>query len=248
MEIQEKISRACEILEKSLHGQRPAVLTSFGPRSMLLTHMLREWHTHEFEAIFFRHPFFPKKQHFAETTIARWDLTCHQNIAPSGSWIANGEVCYAYGQSDLNPQGIFGIKIDREEPRQHWPYLCGKADLLECHRGKTEWPWKNLITAVKDESEVQHRGDGILIFNPITSFSDEEVWALIDEYKVPVDDMVYESIGGVWKKKADRAFDPTQIAYCNLCFAGDVKVKCPKSGLMMDTILPRYLAPEFYKG
>ena len=75
--LQDKIDWSLErVSEIVKQYRRPLIYTGFGKDAMVMHHMLRTA-GYDFDCMFHRDPFFPKKYRFANRIIEEWNLPCY---------------------------------------------------------------------------------------------------------------------------------------------------------------------------
>lgn len=241
---------------------RPAVLSSFGKDSLVLLDLVKQagfaW-----PVVFFREPRFPEKYAFANRVIEDSGLTVYDYPARGRSVLAqNGRVeivnHYPFGAKEIlvpmnlhEPEGFVG------------KYVCAKDDLLSAPVGNFAVPWGVFLCGHRDKDNDPTQGSLKLhvdqkqtvgcptIAFPLRAWTDEQIWAYIQEHDLPIHADRYEYRNGAWLEKENKAANPDWFAACSRCLDknGPEYVYCPKARGMINNIgkeVPQTNVPTYY--
>lgn len=222
----------------------PAVMCSFGKDSMAVLHLMRTINP-DLPIIFHREPFQPHKYAYANRIIAEWDLTVY-DFPPERTEVQEGggefEVMNYYplggGKNCALPTG-FRMPLTGEK------VVCGLREVYGKPTGTFNYPWnvvfhghKNcdvdpVMGAVPLYADYALNVDCATAVFPLRTWTDADVWAYLEENKVPLHtDRYMKRTDGAWRERADKTHNPDYITACTSCMlsSNPRAVPCPKLG------------------
>lgn len=223
--------------------KNPALMCSFGKDSMVLLALLSGKGI-RLPVIFFRQPFFPKKQAFAMEMIEKYDLVAYDYPPSATSMANNGTVCEVIRHYQIGQQYLSISDGNLYEPEEG-KYLCGLRDLLEKPKGTFQMPWDVLFCGHKSSDNDplagnlalhvdihQHAGAATLAY-PLREWSDKDVWDYIKAFNIPFHEERYDDVE--MTDKEDKSFNPDYLPCCTRCIDKNQPeaVECPKTGLQV---------------
>lgn len=242
--LQDKIQTALEVI-REMPGLSPVVMSSFGKDSMVLLDLVKRVRG-KLPILFFREPFFPEKYAFANRQILENGYSVYDYPPLSTAVNKKGEafeISNFYQAGTVNeyifcPTGI-------ETPVEGEPYLCGLYDLLNKPTGTFTFPWDTVLLGHKSSdtdpmldkcpltSHVVKSGPLNAIF-PIKDFTDADVWAYHNEFKLPVHHSRYSN----GCELSDKSKNPDYFPACMACIDrdGPPVVHCPRTGGLIPNI------------
>jgi hypothetical protein len=249
--MQDKIVTAQQMIFERA-GKAPALLCSFGKDSMVLLHLIRATLTGQVPVIYYRFPYFPAKQAFANQIIEKWGLTVHDYPPLACGVKVNDERLELVSRYSFGGNGAFDLPINTEPPISRRDFICGLNDwLLRPKAGAIMFPWDSLFMAHKSsdvdpfEGAVPLKtnsvaiGQAELIF-PLRDWTDADVWDYIEENRVPYDKRRYQDRAEL----PDKWLNPDYIHACTRCIDPREKAKtvfCPKIQGLVRNMGPQVL-------
>jgi 3'-phosphoadenosine 5'-phosphosulfate sulfotransferase (PAPS reductase)/FAD synthetase len=218
-----------ERIIKALEGAgNPIIFCSFGKDSMLLLKIAREVKP-DIPCLWFRHDLLPTQKEFAERIICDWNLTVFGYPPAQTFVLPNDEMTF------ISDQSINGYA---------WPVLVDQvySDRCSLELDKTRmayfpFGWDVVLTGWKSSDthplipEGSLNIDGLKLgdvtfYSPLHDLTDGDVWTLIKELNVPVDEKRYAG---------DDLYNPDVVHACVACLKPDAKrVWCPSAKRLID--------------
>lgn len=213
---------------------------------MALLHLIREvlpanrlnCHPYPIQLIYYRQPWFPFKNEFADSVIRKWSLEVY-DFPP----LVAGVKCHEEGL-ELVARYPFGtqamdLPLNTEPPAPRRPYLCGRvwSDVRPMSKGVT-WPWRVVFHGHKSSDVDPYDGPiplgadhieaaGVSLVFPLRHWSDRDVWDYIEANKIPCDRRRYKDR----QELEDKWANPDYMHACTTCIDprnSAHKVFCPK--------------------
>lgn len=249
-----KVERAAAVIGAALSEyKRPCVLWSGGKDSMVMLHLLLQA-GHKFPVVCWREPWMPWKQAFTNRIISEWGLEVW-DYAPSAVALCKGkdriDVMNHYSMGPMAKPPVFMILArGTERPEEGLPWLCGRDTFLSRPLGSFDFPWDCMFHGHKSSDVdpcsgavplqvdfLQRPGAAAAVY-PLRDWTDEDVFAYIEEHGVPYDRTRYARSDKGWEVLPDKRNNPD---YYHACFAccergGPDFVTCPKTNLQINNI------------
>jgi hypothetical protein len=243
-----KLEHTKELIHSSVTDSS-AVLLSFGKDSMVLAHLIREvaprnpMRTHDFPipVIYFRDPWFPFKNMFADSIIRSWAMEVH-DWQPMAAGIKVKEDMlelvsrYPFAGREMDiPKNVCAPE---EYPRRD--YICGLNDwVLRPKSGRTTFPWDTVFHGHKSsdvdpfeghvplEADSVTAGSASVVF-PLRHWTDDDVWDYIEDHNIPIQESRY--LAAVHEERDDKWWNNDYVHACTACIdpRNDKEVHCPK--------------------
>ncbi len=215
---------------------------------MVLLHLISQAGL-KLPVIFHRESFMPKKYTFANRVIEANGYETH-DWPPMGMQVTqNGEHFEIVNRHQVSANGADYLPIGIVETREG-EFLCGLKDLYLKPTGSFIFPW-DLVFIGHKSSDVDPimgnvefdqdvvRGDGsdarphTLAF-PLRHFTDHDIWAYTDHYRIPVNTKRYVDRDRIEQKNDSN---PDYFPACTACMRldGPPEVHCPKQGKMIES-------------
>ena len=238
--LDDKISHAKHLIfEWGTDGS--AVMCSFGKDSMVLLHLARETLGHELPVIYFRHPYFPAKQEFANKIIESQALTVHDYPPFAAGVKVNDQMLELVARYGFGENGALDLPINTLPPLPRRHFVCGLYDwVLRPKAGVITFPWKSVFIGHKSsdvdpfDGPVPLKGDTTkigksdLVF-PLRYWTDADVWDYIEANQVPYDKRRYQDRAEL----EDKWLNPDYVHACTACIdprETRKAVPCPRLG------------------
>ena len=219
----EKLEKVRSLISEWLNiATSPVLLCSFGKDSMLLLSLIRE--VKDIPLIWYRSDLIVSQREFAERIIIEWDLTVFGYAPAVRYFLPNGN-----GLSLINDYSMsndrFPVVVDVEHSdrccltisQQRTPFFSYDFDV-------TFTGYKNTDTHLIFEGlevlpEDGFQFGGTKFYAPLRDLTDEDVWTLIRELKVPFDEKRYAG---------NDSFNPDLLLACTRCLQSTSGVFCPE--------------------
>jgi hypothetical protein len=238
--IDEKIAHAQHLIFE-WGADRAAVMCSFGKDSMVLLHLARETLGKDLPVIYFKHPYFPAKQKFANEIMTSRGLTVHDYPPFAAGVKVKPEMLELVARYGFGENGALDLPINTCEPVPRRSFICGLYDwILRPKAGVITFPWKTVFMghkssdvdpfdgAVPLKSDTAMIGGTELVF-PLRHWTDEDVWDYTEANQIPYDKRRYFGRAEL----ADKWLNPDYIHACTACIdplETRNAVPCPKLG------------------
>jgi len=224
-----------------------ALMCSFGKDSMALLHLVRETLSKDLPVIYFKHPYFPAKQAFANEVIEAQALTVHDYPPFAAGVKVNDTMLELVARYGFGQNGAMDLPINTVAPVPRRNFICGLYDwVLRPKAGVITFPWKSVFMGHKSsdvdpfegpvplKSDTARIGQTELVF-PLRYWSDGDVWNYIEAHHVPYDKRRYQRsvVSGQWSEIADKWLNPDYVHVCTACIdprETRKTVPCPKLG------------------
>jgi hypothetical protein len=222
-------------------ADRAAVMCSFGKDSMALLHLARETLDKEPPVIYYKHPYFPAKQDFANKVIKSWGLTVHDYPPFAAGVKVNDEMLELVARYGFGNNGAMDLPINTLAPVLRRNFICGLYDwILRPKAGTITFPWKAVFQGHKSsdvdpfdgpiplKSDTATIGQTELVF-PLRYWTNADVWDYTEQHHIPYDRSRY------WDRQElpDKWLNPDYIHACTACIdprETRKTVPCPKLG------------------
>jgi hypothetical protein len=252
-----------------------ALMCSFGKDSMVLLHLARETlevarpraaqdegvlaPSYPLPILYFKHPYFPAKQAFANEVIESWALTVHDYPPFAAGVKVKPDMIELVARYGFGVKSALDLPINTLAPVPRRNFICGLYDwVLRPKAGVITFPWKSVFQGHKSsdvdpfdgpiplKSDTATIGQTELVF-PLRHWTDVDVWDYIEANHVPYDKRRYQRTedgparnashsdagGGRRTEIADKWLNPDYIHACTACIdprETRKTVRCPKLG------------------
>jgi 3'-phosphoadenosine 5'-phosphosulfate sulfotransferase (PAPS reductase)/FAD synthetase len=240
----------------------PAIMCSFGKDSIVMLHVLRE-SGFQLPVIYLRDPWQPHKHMHAEKVAREMGLTVH-NWPPTAMGVKfNGELLEFVARYNFSEDSFIDVpkNIETQRPRQQ--LLCGLFDIIRRPTSFAKHNWDLLLLGHKNcdvdqyygnvplhvDIKLRNPGEPALYF-PLREWSDEDIWDLIEQCKLPYQKDRYENR----QELEDKSFSNDYVQCCSKCLNPDNgTVMCPKFGREINNMYehvahfdpsPEYFGPK----
>jgi len=274
-----KIQESLDLIRaKATKADKPAVMLSFGKDSMALATLIRIalstglngqhfplTHAFPLPVVYYRDPWFPHKNEFANGIIRSWSMEVH-DYPPFAAGVKTNEHSlelvsrYNFGAVAIDmPKNVAGPEV---YPRRD--YICGLNDWLARPKvAFTPYPWDLVFIGHKSSDVDPFEGPvplkanfvklpGVEIVFPLRDWTDAEVWEYIESQAVPVQKSRYkdrQDKGELWYNNdythaCTACIDPRERA--EEVFCPKLKRNVPNRGgqvLQLHT-MPDYIGEE----
>ena len=243
MSLADKIEATEKFLKECLtkYGN-PVLLCSFGKDSMVLLHLLY-CRNIRIPLIYFRDPWFPRKNDFANKVISSWNLEVH-DYPPAKVSLCTGKDMVAlvseYQSSAHSTIFVLKNTIEYQEGEDEDKFLCGVNFLIRpC--SVFVFPWDLGFVAHKNvdedvifgpiplHSNLLYRDQGPDYAFPLRDWTHDDVWDYTEKFNVPFQSDRYDIAHRCeW---SDKEFNSDWYPVCIRCVdkrhEGET-VFCPK--------------------
>jgi hypothetical protein len=228
---QDKAKSTLEFCETQIREYaHPVLYCSFGKDSMVLLHLMYS-NGIRMPVVYYRDPWFPRKNRFANLIIDSYLLECHDYPPLRVSEYSIGPASVA---------ALFNNTIEYQDGDDEKEFLCGVNFLMRpC--GNFNYPWDVGFVAHKScdtdqiygviplHSEIVYRDEGPDFVFPLKEWTHEDVWDYTAHYQVPIQADRYDVLNRT--EFSDKTFNSDWYPTCIRCVdkrTPGVKVFCPK--------------------
>jgi hypothetical protein len=197
--IEEKKIETLKWIEDQLKEYAYPVLNcSFGKDSMVLLHLLYSACI-RMPIVYYRDPFFPRKNAFANLIIHNWLLEVHDYPPIRVSLKTHPEMVALVSEYSSGPMSMIALfknTIEFKDGEDQRDYLCAVNFLMRpC--GTFNYPWDVAFVAHKDcdtdqiygvmplHSPIVMRDEGPDFLFPLKEWTHDDVWDYTEKYQVP---------------------------------------------------------------
>jgi len=243
MRIEDKAQKTLEWIEAQFKNYiNPVLNCSFGKDSMVLLHLLYS-NNIRMPIVYYRDPYFPRKNAFANLVIHNWCLEVH-DYPPIRVSLRHGKEMVAlvseYASGPLSTIALLKNTIEYKDGEDHRDYLCAVNFLMRpC--GTFNYPWDAALVAHKDVDEDQiygliplhsplvMRDEGPDFLFPLKEWTHDDIWDYTEKFAVPFQADRYDIANRCeWPEKTYNSdWYPTCIRCVDKRTPG-AKVFCPK--------------------
>ncbi len=243
MRIQDKAAATLEFCEKQIREYaHPVLYCSFGKDSMVLLHLMYSTGI-RMPVLYYRDPWFPRKNRFANLVIDSYLLECH-DYPPARVSLLHNPVMVAlvseYSTGPTSVAALFKNTIEYKDGDDENDFLCGVNFLMRpC--GNYNYPWDVGFVAHKScdtdqiygviplHSEVVYRDEGPDYVFPLKEWTHQDVWEYTEHYQVPIQADRYDVPNRT--ELPDKTFNSDWYPTCIRCVdkrTPGATVFCPK--------------------
>jgi len=250
--------KTLEFIEAQIRIYRnPVLFWSGGKDSTALLHLMYS-HGIRMPVVYFRDPFFPRKNRFVNLVIDSYLLECHDypplrvSLKHSPQMIA---LVSEYSTGPASTAAVLKNSITYQDGDDERDFLCGVNFLLRpC--GTFAFPWDVALVAHRNDdtdpifgpiplhSNIVYRDEGPDFIFPIREWSEADVWDYTERYDVPIQADRYDVANR--REWPDKTFNSDWYPTCFRCVdkrtPGQI-VFCPK--MKRDIVNVSGAAPEF---
>ena len=245
-------------IEEQIRAYSSSVLNcSFGKDSMVLLHLMYS-HGIRMPVVYYRDPFFPRKNRFANLVIDSYLLEVHDYPPLRVSLRHHPEMVALVSEYSSGPASVIALlknTIEYRDGDDAENYLCGVNFLMRpC--ASFAYPWDLAFIAHKDcdadqifgpiplHSRIVMRDEGPDFIFPMKSWTHDDVWDYIERYDVPCQADRYDVANRTeWP---DKTFNSDWYPTCIRCVdkrTPGVTVFCPRAQREITNVSGA--APEF---
>jgi hypothetical protein len=222
--------------------KNPVLFWSGGKDSMVLLHLMYS-HGIRMPVVYYRDPWFPRKNRFVNLVIDSYLLECHDypplrvSLKHSPQMVA---LVSEYSTSPASVASVLKNTIEYRDGDDERDFLCGVRFLMRpC--STFAFPWDVALVAHKDcdtdpiygliplHSNVVYRDEGPDYVFPLKEWTHDEVWDYTIRYDVPCQADRYDVKNRTeWE---DKTFNSDWYPVCIRCVdkrTPGAKVFCPK--------------------
>lgn len=242
----DKIDSALQIIEMTQKNYRnPIIYSGFGKDSICVVHLCKKVMGLDWEILFHRDPFFPKKYRYANKIIDMWNLTCRDYPAKAASVYYHNqtfEVVREYGIG-FNSLALCALLYtpDRYVPGE---YLCALNDIYLQPKGSYDYLWDVGVQGFRSVESKPHSagkpnllrwankqniGSADMVY-PLHNWTNQEVYKYIVDNGIPINTDVYDIVNDELVPKLDNTYNPDRRPACFECMKPEnpMSVLCPK--------------------
>ena len=230
------------------NAKHPAVLCSFGKDSMVMLHLVREVRP-DLPVVFFKQPFFPKKNSFPNRIIEDWNLKVYDFPPIAIDYIAKGNEFDVVNWYNGFGNALIYLPNGTHKNKPGEEYVCAIADLINKPRVKAyEFKWDTIFIGHKNNDVDTILGQTVLkdktvklqemtLALPIADWTDAEIWAYTEKHLVPYNEGRYNKADG-YKEFTDKTYNGDYLACCYKCLDNKepAEVDCPKCNAKIKNI------------
>lgn len=238
-----KADQTLEFIEKMIREYaHPVFNCSFGKDSMVLLHLMYSHKIH-MPVVYYRDPWFPRKNRFANSVIDAYLLEVHDYPPAKVSLKHNPAMVALVSEYSTGPASVaalFKNTIEYQDGADGRDYLCAVNFLMRpC--ANFSYPWDLCLVAHKDcdtdqiygviplHSDTVYRDEGPDFIFPLKEWTHDDVWDYTIRYDVPCQADRYDIANRTeWP---DKRFNSDWYPTCIRCVdkrTPGVKVFCPK--------------------
>jgi phosphoadenosine phosphosulfate reductase family protein len=256
---QQKAEETLQFLRAEVFAKykAPVLNCSFGKDSCVLLHLLLS-NEHRMPIVYYRDPFFPRKNDFANKVISMWNLEVH-DYPPQKTSLLHGKEIVAlvseYQTGRMSTVAVLKNALEFQDDNNPDDFLCGVLFLMRpC--AVFNYPWDAALVAHKDVDEDQiygvvplaspivYRDEGPDFIFPLKDWTHDDVWDYTIANKVPFQSDRYDLEHRTeWP---DKTYNSDWYPVCIRCIdkrkAGE-QVFCPKHNVWLENVSSE--APEF---
>jgi hypothetical protein len=236
---QEALTFIDDQLQKYAH---PVLNCSFGKDSMVLLHLLYS-HGIRMPVVYYRDPWFPRKNAFANLVIHNYLLEVHDYPPMRVSLLHGKQMVALVSEYSTGPNSVAAVLKNTKEYQNGEDennYLCAVNFLMRpC--GTYNYPWDVALVGHKDVDEDQiygviplhspvvMRDEGPDFIFPLKNWTHDEVWDYIEKYDVPYQADRYDRANRTeWSDKTSNSDWYETCIRCVDKRTPGIKVFCPK--------------------
>ena len=230
------------IEEQILTYRNPVLFWSGGKDSMVLLHLMYS-HGIRMPVVYFRDPFFPRKNRFVNLVIDSYLLECHDYPPLRVSLKHSPEMVALVSEYSTGSSSVVSVLKNTIEYRagdDERDFLCGVSFLMRpC--AMFAFPWNAAFVAHKDcdtdpiyglvplHSNIVYRDEGPDYVFPLKDWTHDDVWDYTARYDVPIQADRYDVANR--REWPDKTFNSDWYPVCVRCIdkrTPGATVFCPK--------------------
>jgi hypothetical protein len=241
--IEDKVQETLAGIRAQLKSYKLPVLNcSFGKDSLALLHLLYS-NGHRVPVIYYRDPWFPYKNAFANRVIDMWNIECHDyppirvSLKTSPQMVG---LVSEYMVGRITTLAVLKNTLEYRDEENPDKYLCG-ANFLMRPCGTFTYQWDLALIAHKDcdedpiygpvplHSDLVMVDDGPDCYFPFKTWTHDDVWDYIEAFGVPYQMNRYDLANR--KEWDDKTFNSDWYETCVRCVDKRIHgqtVFCPK--------------------
>lgn len=248
MTYEHKLSLARKTITSALENSRnPAVMCSFGKDSMVVLHLVRQFKN--LKVIFHRESVQHHKYEYANKVMRDWNLHVI-DYPPSATALSEGN-----GHMDVVNLYQVGSKTiylptELHHDDKEQDTVCALSDIYGKMTGTVNYPFDLVFHGHKSSdsdpilgsvpifADVAFNSDAPNIAYPIRHFTDNDVWAYIEDNNIPIHHERYKKQDGVWGDSENKDAHPHYVSCCYSCMSKNTgnNVHCPKWGVTVSNV------------
>jgi hypothetical protein len=247
----------CAIRKQITAYSNPVLNCSFGKDSSVLLHLLY-FHGIRMPVIYYRDPWFPHKNRFANRVIEDWNIECYDyppirvSLKHSPKMVA---LVSEYSIGPITTIAVLKNTIEYQDEDNPNKYLCG-VNFLSRPCSTFNYPWDLALIAHKDCDKDEIYGpvplhsslvmcdDGPDAYFPLREWTHDDIWDYIETFSVPYQEDRYDLEHR--KEWDDKTYNSDWYPTCYRCVDKRIPgetVFCPK--MQRDLVNVSGAAAEF---
>jgi len=243
MNLESKIDETLRFLKTELAKyQHPVLAWSGGKDSMCLLHLMyfNEMHL---PVVYYRDPFFPRKNRFVNFVIDSYLLECHDYPPLRVSLKHSPQMIALVSEYSTGPASVLAVlknSLEFQDGDNEKDFLCGLNFLMRpC--GTFNFPWDAMLVAHRDDdtdpifgpvplhSRTVMRDEGPDFLFPLKEWSLGDLWDYTERFNVPIQTDRYDVENR--REWPDKTFNSDWYPCCLRCVdkrKDGQMVFCPK--------------------
>lgn len=259
MNLDTKIVNTLSFIRDSLKEYaNPVINCSFGKDSMVLLHLCYA-NALPLAIVYYRDPYFPRKNQFANSVIHDWNLAVFDYPPARVSLLHSPKMVALVSEYQSGPCSTVSVlknSIEYKDGDNPHGFLCG-VDFLCRPCGSFVYPWDVALIGHKDcdedqiygvmplHSPIVMRDEGPDFLFPLKDWTHDDIWDYTAKFKLPFQADRYDIANR--KEYEDKTFNSDYYPTCIRCVDKRIprgtKVFCPKLNREIENVSDK--APEW---
>jgi hypothetical protein len=243
VKLQEQVDETLKFVQEQIRNySNPVLFCSFGKDSTVLLHLMYS-HGIRMPVVYYRDPYFPRKNRFANLLIDSYLLECH-DYPPLRVSLKHSPVMVAlvseYSTGPASTASVLKNTLEYQVGDDEREFLCGVKFLMRpC--ASFAFPWDVAFVAHKDcdsdpiygliplHSNIVYRDEGPDYVFPLKEWTHDDVWDYTELHQVPIQADRYDVANR--REFPDKTFNSDWYPVCLRCVdkrTPGATVFCPK--------------------